>query len=44
MPSVAMGVLNAEEKLRIDQLIAGHQGRPGALLGILEEVQAANAA
>jgi NADH-quinone oxidoreductase subunit E len=43
MPSVAMGVLNAEEKLRIDQLIAGHQGRPGALLGILEEVQAANA-
>lgn len=33
-------VLEAREKLRIDQAIAEHRGRPGALLGILETVQA----
>jgi len=34
--------LENHEKLLIDQAIAGHQGRPGALLGILEDVQAAH--
>jgi NADH-quinone oxidoreductase subunit E len=43
MQSVANEVLNAPEKLLIDQSIAEHAGRPGALLGILEKVQAANA-
>ncbi len=43
MPIVANGALNALEKLLIDQAIAEHAGRPGALLGILETVQAANA-
>ena len=43
MPSVANGALNAHEKLLIDQAIAEHGGRPGALLGILETVQAADA-
>lgn len=42
MPSVAAEVLDAREKLLIDQTIVRHAGRPGALLGILEEVQAAN--
>jgi NADH-quinone oxidoreductase subunit E len=42
MQSVANGVLDAHEKLLIDQTIAQHQGHPGALLGILETVQAAN--
>jgi NADH-quinone oxidoreductase subunit E len=36
-------VLEAREKVLIDQVIAERSGRPGALLGILEEVQAANA-
>lgn len=34
--------LNANEKLLIDQAVAGYAGRPGALLGILETVQAGN--
>jgi|SRR5579863_2103468 len=34
--------LNAREKLRIDQAIAEHGDGAGALLGILEDVQAAN--
>jgi NADH-quinone oxidoreductase subunit E len=42
MPTVAHDVLNAAEKLVIDQAIAVHDGQPGALLGILETVQAAN--
>jgi NADH-quinone oxidoreductase subunit E len=43
MQSVANGALSAHEKLLIDQAIQEHDGRPGALLGILETVQAANA-
>jgi NADH-quinone oxidoreductase subunit E len=35
-------VLDAQEKLLIDQVIASHENHPGALLGILEAVQAAN--
>jgi NADH-quinone oxidoreductase subunit E len=46
MPSaaqeVAHEVLDAHERLLIDQAIAKHANRPGALLGILEDVQAAN--
>src|SRR5208283_963767 len=42
MQSVADGALNAHERLLIDQAIAEYQGRPGALLGILEAVQAAD--
>ena len=34
--------LDAHEKLLIDQAIAKHRDRPGALLGILEAVQSAN--
>ncbi len=40
---IASQVLDAHERLLIDQTIAAHRGRPGALLGILEGVQAANA-
>ena len=36
------GALNAHEKVLIDQTIQEHEGRPGALLGILEAVQAAS--
>ena len=36
------GVLDAREKVLIGQTISEHAGRPGAVLGILEEVQAAN--
>jgi NADH-quinone oxidoreductase subunit E len=43
MQSVAHEVLNAHERLLIDQAIAEQENRPGALLGILEAVQAANA-
>src|ERR1017187_2687461 len=43
MQSVANGVLSANERLLIDQAIAEHENRPGALLGILEAVQSANA-
>jgi NADH-quinone oxidoreductase subunit E len=42
MQTVAKDVLNAHERLLIDQAIAEHEGHPGALLGILEAVQAAN--
>ena len=34
--------LDAHERLLIDQAIAKHKDRPGALLGILEAVQSAN--
>ena len=43
MQSVDHDELNAQEKLFIDEAIAEHQGKPGALLGILETIQAANA-
>jgi len=36
-------VLDARERLLIDQAIAKHGSRPGALLGVLEDVQSANA-
>jgi len=39
---LAQAVLDAHEKLAIDQAVAAHMGRPGELLGILEAVQAAN--
>jgi len=39
---VAHEVLDAHERLLIDQAIAKHANRPGALLGVLEDVQAAN--
>ena len=40
--AVANEILDTHEKLMIDQAIAGHQNRPGALLGILEDVQASD--
>lgn len=43
MPSTNHAVLDGHERLLIDQAIARHGERPGALLGILEEVQAASA-
>jgi NADH-quinone oxidoreductase subunit E len=43
MHSVANGALSAHERLLIDQAVAEYDGQPGALLGILEAVQAANA-
>jgi len=47
MPGAALQhlpeTLDTQEKLLIDQAIAEHRGHPGALLGILEAVQAANA-
>jgi len=43
MQSVAHEVLNAHERLLIDQAIHEQDSRPGALLGILAGVQAANA-
>jgi NADH-quinone oxidoreductase subunit E len=42
-PEVVHNALEAHERLLIDQAIAKHGTRPGALLGILEAVQAANA-
>lgn len=46
MPAVASQavspVLDSHEKLLIDQIIVKFQDKPGALLGILEAVQAAN--
>jgi NADH-quinone oxidoreductase subunit E len=42
MQSAANGVLNANDRLLIDQTIAEHENRPGALLGILEAVQSAS--
>ncbi len=43
MKPVADEVLDVHERLLIDQTVAKHEGRPGALLGILEAVQSANA-
>jgi NADH-quinone oxidoreductase subunit E len=43
MQTVAPDVLDAKERILIDQTIAKQEGRPGALLGILEATQAANA-
>lgn len=43
MQAVAPDVLDAHDRVLIDQTIARHEGRPGALLGILEAVQSANA-
>lgn len=43
MPTELLQALNASEKLLIDQAIAAHGDGAGALLGILEDVQAANA-
>ncbi|WP_348262900.1 NAD(P)H-dependent oxidoreductase subunit E [Telmatobacter sp. DSM 110680] len=42
MPDVIAQALTASEKLLIDQAIAEHGDGAGALLGILEDVQAAN--
>jgi NADH-quinone oxidoreductase subunit E len=42
MPEGNGPVLNAREKLLIDQAIVGHGDGAGSLLGILEDVQAAN--
>ncbi len=42
MPDEVVQVLNAGEKLLIDQAIVQHGSGAGALLGILEDVQAAN--
>ncbi|MGC1421003.1 MAG: NAD(P)H-dependent oxidoreductase subunit E [Terracidiphilus sp.] len=42
MPEAIVQGLNASEKLVIDQAIAAHGDGAGALLGILEDVQAAN--
>jgi NADH-quinone oxidoreductase subunit E len=43
MQSAAKEVLDVHERLLIDQAIVAHRDHPGALLGILEEVQSANA-
>jgi NADH-quinone oxidoreductase subunit E len=43
MQAIANQVLTDPERLLIDQAVAEHEGRAGALLGILETVQAANA-
>ncbi|MGA2572260.1 MAG: NAD(P)H-dependent oxidoreductase subunit E [Terracidiphilus sp.] len=47
MPSAAHDIpregLEARERLLIDQAVAKHGNQPGALLGILEAVQSANA-
>jgi NADH-quinone oxidoreductase subunit E len=40
---VAQEVLDADERLLIDEAVAKYGRRPGALLGILEAVQSANA-
>ncbi len=42
MQAVKTEVLDAREKMVINQAIAANGGRPGALLGILESVQAAS--
>ncbi len=39
MPTLSQERLDAGEQAFIDQVIAGQNGRPGALLGILEAVQ-----
>jgi NADH-quinone oxidoreductase subunit E len=42
MPTATPELLDSQERLLIDRSIAEHAGQPGALLGILEDVQAAN--
>jgi NADH-quinone oxidoreductase subunit E len=42
MPSIVDQLPDTRETLLIDQAIAEYDGRPGALLGILETVQAGN--
>ena len=42
-PELAPHSLEPQERLLIDQAVAKHRNRPGALLGILEAVQSANA-
>lgn len=42
MQNVATPGLSAREQVLIEQEVASHEGRPGALLGILETVQAEN--
>ena len=39
---IAEDVLGPEAKLAIEDAVRGHEGRPGALLGILERVQQAD--
>ena len=41
-PEAAHAALDAGERLLIDQVVAQHGDRPGALLGILQDVQNAN--
>lgn len=43
MQTAVINAIEPREKVLIDQVIAERSGRPGALLGILEVVQAANA-
>jgi NADH-quinone oxidoreductase subunit E len=43
MQGVAERAVENRERVLMDQAIAAHEGRPGALLGILEDVQAASA-
>lgn len=42
MQGAGIEVLDAQEKLVIDEAVAKGAGRPGALLGILETIQGAN--
>jgi NADH-quinone oxidoreductase subunit E len=43
MQALADSSLDARERTAIEQAVAQYRGRPGALLGILEAVQSANA-
>jgi len=43
MQSSAAEVLDAQERVLIDQAVAAYESHPGALLGILQAVQAGNA-
>lgn len=42
MPTLAPGVLSAEDQAFIDKLVVNRRDRPGALLGILQAVQERN--
>ena len=42
MPTLSPVILSTDEQLFIDRVIASHQGRPGAMLGILEAAQERN--
>jgi NADH-quinone oxidoreductase subunit E len=42
MQNVAEAAIDGSERALIDRAIADHLGRPGALLGILEDVQSSN--